>query len=194
MDGVQMAIKKLLINGTVWTYRLEKKRDGLWVTVTHGVHQQSYMITHHTYDARSGLVQWECDGRLFARVLHQEVENHVVTDPVVNQLLRISKAIPNHEASTITSLAKVNHVKSPLAGKVIKICVDEGQCVREDQPLFVIESMKMENEIRSPRTGIIKTIFMNVGNVVQPNHIMIEFEKEGEGNAAAKNSHGQTAF
>jgi biotin carboxyl carrier protein len=76
----------------------------------------------------------------------------------------------------------------------MKICVQTGQSVHEGQPLCVIESMKMENEIRSPRAGIIKTIFMNVGNVVQPNHIMIEFEKEGEGNAAAKNSHGQTTF
>jgi biotin carboxyl carrier protein len=188
-----MAIKKLLINGTSWTYRLEKKREGLWVTVTHDAHTQSYMITHHTYDARSGLVRWECDGTLFARVLHQEAESHVVIDPVVNQSLRISEVIPN-KTSTVTSLVKVSQVKSPLAGKVMKICVEIGQLVHEGQPLCVIESMKMENEIRSPRAGIIKTIFMSVGNVVQPNHIMIEFEKEGEGSAAAKNSHGQTTF
>ncbi|MFA6263699.1 MAG: acetyl-CoA carboxylase biotin carboxyl carrier protein subunit [Candidatus Babeliales bacterium] len=189
-----MAIKKLLINGTVWTYLLESRSDGLYVTVTHDAYKQSYMITHHTHDVRSGLVQWECDGKLFARVIHQDAESHVVMDTVVNRSLRISEVIPHHKTSTVTSLVKVNHVKSPLAGKVMKICVEIGQRVHEGQPLCVIESMKMENEIRSPRAGIIKTIFMSVGNVVQPNHIMIEFEKEGEGSAAAKNSHGQTTF
>ena len=49
----------------------------------------------------------------------------------------------------------------------------------------------MENEIRSPHAGIIKTIFMNVGDVVQQSHLIIEFEKEGEGNAAAKSPYGQ---
>jgi biotin carboxyl carrier protein len=192
MEGVEMAIKKMLINDTVWTYRLESQVDGLLVKVTHGAIEQTYTITHHTYDSASGRVRWECGGRLFTRVLSQNADCCVVIDPVSGRSVQIRETVPCSGVSTVAPAVKIPHIKSPLAGKVMKICVDVAQSVREDQLLVVIESMKMENEIRSPRRGIIKTIFISVGNVVQQGHIMIEFEKEGVGNAAAKSSHGQT--
>lgn len=76
---------------------------------------------------------------------------------------------------------------SPLAGRVVKVLVAEGQAVEQHQPLVVVESMKMENELCAPFTGFIKTLSISDGNVVKPNQVLLRLErKEGGGDAAAK--------
>lgn len=84
-----------------------------------------------------------------------------------------------------------NALKSPLGGRIIKVLVQEGELVIENQPLCVIESMKMENEICSPYTAHIKTLFIAQGNVVQPSQVLIIFEKKGEYNATAQSEYQQ---
>ncbi len=49
-------------------------------------------------------------------------------------------------------------IKSQMPGKIVKILVQLGSQVVKDQPLVVMEAMKMENEIRSPANGQIKKI------------------------------------
>ena len=45
------------------------------------------------------------------------------------------------------------HLKAPMPGMVVSIPVLEGQAVQRDDVLVVLESMKMQNELRSPRAG-----------------------------------------
>lgn len=86
-----------------------------------------------------------------------------------------------------------NVLKSPLAGRVSKIFAQPSDHVKKGQPLFLIESMKMENEICASQSAFIKTIFIAEGNVVQQNQILVDFEGEGESNAATKNAYEQKA-
>jgi len=51
-----------------------------------------------------------------------------------------------------------NSVVAPMPCKVLRVDVQEGQEVRKDQPLVVIESMKMETVIRSPVDGVVRKI------------------------------------
>jgi len=69
-------------------------------------------------------------------------------------------------------------VKSPMPGKVIKLCVREGDEVRRNQTLVVVEAMKMENEIQSPADGIVKTINTSVGELVDSEKPLIEIESK----------------
>jgi biotin carboxyl carrier protein len=66
-------------------------------------------------------------------------------------------------------------IKSPLTGRVIKILVKQGDEIKKDQTLLIIESMKMENEIRAISGGIIKNILISEGNLVQQNQDLISF-------------------
>ena len=52
----------------------------------------------------------------------------------------------------------VNEIKTPMYGKIIKILVNEGDWVNNGQILVVLEAMKMQNQIRSPREGTIKKL------------------------------------
>jgi biotin carboxyl carrier protein len=66
-------------------------------------------------------------------------------------------------------------LKSPLAGRIIKILVKTGDQVSKNQLLVIIESMKMENEIRATFPGFIKNISITEGNLVQQNQVLITF-------------------
>jgi len=58
-------------------------------------------------------------------------------------------------------------VSSPMPGKVVKLLVNEGEEVRADQGVIVVEAMKMENELKSAIAGKVKEIFVKEGEVVE---------------------------
>ncbi|MFC1628946.1 biotin/lipoyl-containing protein [Gemmatimonadota bacterium] len=57
-------------------------------------------------------------------------------------------------------------VVAPMPGLVLSIDVTEGQEISQGDGLVVVESMKMENEIKSPHAGIVESILVEVGAVV----------------------------
>jgi len=58
-------------------------------------------------------------------------------------------------------------VNAPMPGKVVKLLVGEGDEVQEGQGLLVIEAMKMQNELRSPRVGRVERIYAAEGAGVE---------------------------
>ena len=49
-------------------------------------------------------------------------------------------------------------LKSIMPGVVIKLLVKEGETVAKDQPLLILEAMKMQNEILAPSAGVVRTL------------------------------------
>ncbi len=65
-------------------------------------------------------------------------------------------------------------VKSALPGQIIAVLVKKGDRVKKGQPLVILESMKMENEILSPKSGVINRIHVKKKQVVMKAHKLIE--------------------
>lgn len=61
-----------------------------------------------------------------------------------------------------------DQVSTPMPGKVVKLLVGEGDTIELGQPLVIVESMKMENEIKSPTNGIVKSVHFQAGDLVKP--------------------------
>ena len=59
-----------------------------------------------------------------------------------------------------------SHVTSPLPAKILQVFVKSGAKVQYNQKLIVLESMKMEIEIRSPRDGTINSVTVKSGDQV----------------------------
>jgi acetyl/propionyl-CoA carboxylase alpha subunit/acetyl-CoA carboxylase carboxyltransferase component len=57
-------------------------------------------------------------------------------------------------------------VASHIQGAVIKVLVEVGQPVAMGQPLFIVEAMKMENEIIAPGCGVVRQLFAREGELV----------------------------
>lgn len=58
-------------------------------------------------------------------------------------------------------------VAAPMQGTVLKVFVREGQEVAADEPLCLLEAMKMESEIRSPSAGTVKEVLAEAGKTVR---------------------------
>lgn len=71
---------------------------------------------------------------------------------------------------------QVDSIKAPMPGLILDIMVKEGQEVKEDDGLLILEAMKMENIISSPRDGVIKSVNVSKGDAIDKNHLLIEFE------------------
>ena len=72
--------------------------------------------------------------------------------------------------------AKVHQVKAAMPGKVLEVNVKVGDKVKQGENLLVLEAMKMENIIKSPEDGIIKSCEVKVGTTVNKNQILITFK------------------
>lgn len=71
----------------------------------------------------------------------------------------------------------VSRIEAPMPGLILDIQVVAGQEVKEGDPLLVLEAMKMENVIVSPRDGIIKKVAVQHGAAVEKKHLLVEFEQ-----------------
>ena len=76
----------------------------------------------------------------------------------------------------ISSARDIDSISAPMPGLILEIHVRIGQAVNEDDPLLILEAMKMENIITSPRDGIIKSISVKKSESVDKNQLFIEFE------------------
>lgn len=65
-------------------------------------------------------------------------------------------------------------VKAPIPGLITRVLVEEGQQVEANQPLLVLEAMKMENEIRAPFEGTIRSVSAEPGQSVLRNDVVVE--------------------
>lgn len=59
------------------------------------------------------------------------------------------------------------HLKAPMPGLVISVPVVEGQGVQKGDVLLVLESMKMQNELKSPKTGVVSRVKVKAGDSVE---------------------------
>ena len=62
-------------------------------------------------------------------------------------------------------------VLSPAAGKIIEVNITVGQKVTEDDEIFILEAMKMENPIIG-ESGTVKEIRVNAGERVEEGDVL----------------------
>ena len=63
-----------------------------------------------------------------------------------------------------------------MPGKILKIFISEGDKIKNNQPLFIIEAMKMENEVKSPLDGTVKKIYFKEQDLVSVGEPIVEID------------------
>ncbi len=69
---------------------------------------------------------------------------------------------------------EAHEVGSPLQGSLSKILVKEGDKVKQNDPLFIIEAMKMESTITAAKAGVVKAIHLQEGILVEQDDLVVE--------------------
>ncbi len=65
---------------------------------------------------------------------------------------------------------------APMPGKVVRVLVKQGDSVQEGQGLVVVEAMKMENELKSPKAGTVTEVLAREGVTVEANAKLLTVE------------------
>lgn len=73
-------------------------------------------------------------------------------------------------------VSKISELKAPMPGLVIDVLMKEGDEIKKGDKLVVLEAMKMENILKSPVDGKIKSISILKGQAVDKNQLLISFE------------------
>ena len=71
------------------------------------------------------------------------------------------------------SAASGDAMTSPMPGTILRVLVNIGDEVKENQPLMILEAMKMENEVVANHAGKVAGIHVNQGQVVNAGDALI---------------------
>lgn len=112
----------------------------------------------------------EIDGRL------EEVMIEIKEYEEVVEELAIPTAGVALEVAKRPKAVNEGDVTTPIPGKIISILVKKGESVKIGQPVLIVEAMKMENEIHSPKDGIVREVYVSEGDNVMPDEALILIE------------------
>lgn len=110
----------------------------------------------------------EVNGEAYDVDIHREVKQLKTPVLIRSQVKEMPKDIEKKTGGARTE------IRSPLPGIIVKIFVTEGEEVKKNQKLFSLEAMKMENEIKAERDGIIGTIRARAAQSVLQDEVVME--------------------
>ena len=95
-----------------------------------------------------------------------EGKSYIVEVSDAGEIQQLSSNDVRNPPSQTNNVGEEVDVNAPLAGNIIKIPVSTGQQVDEGEVLLVMEAMKMETEVCSPTSGVVKNVAVVVGSKV----------------------------
>jgi biotin carboxyl carrier protein len=78
------------------------------------------------------------------------------------------------EAHVARPVSRDGRIKAPIPGQIKTVFAAEGDRVEAGQPLFILEAMKMENEIHAPKSGVVSQIAVKPGQDVMLHEVLAE--------------------
>ena len=151
--------------------RVSEQDDALLFTDDDGahrvvIHPSRQSIRSATIDNRQvefGMVQKDGVYHIYIDGIDYAVN---VVDSRFEKLLEVGGGKPSGGGQS--------RVCAPIPGLVVRILVEEGQQVKRDQPLLILDAMKLENEILSPGDGKVTRVVVVAGQAVEKDHILLE--------------------
>ncbi|MGM0750288.1 MAG: pyruvate carboxylase [Bacillota bacterium] len=70
-----------------------------------------------------------------------------------------------------------NHIGASMPGTVIKVIAEKGETVEKGDHLMITEAMKMETTVQAPFAGVVKDIYVQNGDAINPGDLLIEVQK-----------------
>jgi len=121
----------------------------------------------------AGKLELTIDGKKMDVEIEEETQEHAKTaEP---GLYSVKKAIAPQSPvarSSQTAAVSSGQIQSPMAGVVLKVKTKEGDIVKRGDVLFILEAMKMENEIRANKDGRIIELKATEGGRVNQGDIL----------------------
>ncbi|HZU22676.1 MAG TPA: biotin/lipoyl-containing protein [Terriglobales bacterium] len=161
------------------SHRVELQRDpdhpGLWAA-----HIDGRELRFTAVPAGSDVLSIVVDGRSF-QVLREAsaaagdaAPNIVINGRRYAAELRDPRALRSRR--TVAEAGGPKKILSPMPGKVIRLLAAEGDRVEAGAGVIVIEAMKMQNELKAPKQGVVKKLPSGVGSAVNAGDVLAIIE------------------
>ena len=152
----------------------EEKKENIPVEFVITVHGEQYHVHiagrgEHTQEGRTFFIR--LDGRL-EEVLLRPIKELSPTEVVSGDLSTLGTEVKPKRSKPVA----LGDVASPISGKIVNIKVEPGDEVKEGDVLFVVEAMKMENEVHSPISGVVEEVLAQVGETVNPDEVVVRIK------------------
>ncbi|MDM8183636.1 acetyl-CoA carboxylase biotin carboxyl carrier protein subunit [Enterococcus cecorum] len=121
------------------------------------------------------------DGKEYLVEMEEIGGKSVATNSVVSiipETIQSTETIPQQQPTVsqqqATPVVDDNEaMTAPMPGTILRILVGPGETVAENQPLMILEAMKMENEVVANRSGVIGAIHVTQGQMVNPGDALV---------------------
>jgi len=133
------------------------------------ISENSYHLLHNNKSYHSEIISSNFNSKSY----EVKINNNSYHISILNDLDMLIKDM----GFSIGTAKHIDLIKAPMPGLILEINVTKGQTVKENDALLILEAMKMENVLISPREGIIKSIAVKKGDPVDKGALLIEFEK-----------------
>lgn len=133
-------------------------------------------------DLENNAVNVEVNGTPYNVEMDMEIKQPVKVKPVVKVSANTNKAAApaattaNVKSAPAAATASGATLKSPLPGTILDIFCKEGDAVKAGQRLFLLEAMKMENNIDAEKDGVIKEVRVHRSDSVMEGDVLVVFE------------------
>jgi biotin carboxyl carrier protein len=107
------------------------------------------------------------DGRQFLIASHRDQSRYEISFGDRTVQLEVHDPLALRGRRGDEDLAGSGNVTAMMPGRVVKVMVGDGDEVRKGTPLLILEAMKMQNEIQSPRDGTVSKVHVADGQTVE---------------------------
>lgn len=165
-----MANMLLSYKDETFDIRLSRNAENREEAVVNG---EALQVDHTRINANSVLV--DHNGTSFlTHAVEQDGKIHVWVNGETYIFEKVEKASAAKHPGADAVSGDSNEISAPMPGKILKILVKEGQEITQNERLFIVEAMKMENEVKSPRAGIVKKINFSESDLVSVGETVVE--------------------
>ncbi|HPD33775.1 MAG TPA: acetyl-CoA carboxylase biotin carboxyl carrier protein subunit [Bacteroidota bacterium] len=102
--------------------------------------------------------------------MEEDLKGKIIVDDTVYETYYTRKYLSRKPIN----IGNTNIINAVIPGVIKDILVKKGDRVTKNQPLLILEAMKMKNRIFSPRNGIVEEIFVNIDDKVAKDQPLIK--------------------
>ena len=154
------------INGKSYRVSVEKGSGGAYGTYRVRIGEAEYSVDARSTADRS--LSMILDGKQYDLMIENDGKRKVVRFPDYSCEVELGNNVANGAGGGDAGDSDGPvEIASPMPGRIIRILVEAGAEVKKGQGLMVVEAMKMENEIQSPKDGTVKEIFVKESDAVE---------------------------
>jgi biotin carboxyl carrier protein len=156
---------------------LDIKREGSRLTAD--VDGRKYEIA--VREPERGVYLLICDGAVYeCRVASEDAKHGLFHVDTGNHAYELTLIDPKRLRAGQSVGAQVDgtaaRIVAPMPGKVVRVLVEQGAEVEAGQGLVVVEAMKMQNEMKSPRAGRVAELPVAAGATVNTGDVLAVIE------------------